>query len=383
MGLKRKHKLKLLFEAIVSKLVLQLKCFINLLVFWLLKGFLHQQTNKSSNSILFINSEKMGDIIVCLDFFYSFQKNNDYNKKIILVSEEYLPLLRLFNLDYEILTYNKREYKYNFVYRFNTLKKLIALGLKTVVNITPERGSLNDEMTIISSANKTIGLKSNSPFLTRTVINIYNKFYSHFTNSKSNNIYSIMCELNRYFGLDTKTFSFLPRDDEESKFDGLKGYILIAPSSSEVFRNWDKYKFRELAKRLSLETKVVVIGTKRQEEVVDFIIDGNTNAIKSIDLNYNELINLMYNCKLFIGLDSGLSHLALQLNKPTLAIIGGGKIGTFFPYKQNSKNKFLFSEMDCFGCSWMCKYKTPYCISNITVEEVYCASVDILRRDEI
>ncbi len=379
MELHRKYKLNLMLEELLPEVLLQMKCYINLLLFWILKEFLPKRSNISSNSILFIHSEKMGDIIVCLDFFYSFQKNNDYSKKIILVTEEYLPLLQLFNLDYEILTYEKRKYKYNFVYRFNILKKLIAKGFNTVVNITPERGSLNDEMTILSSAHKIVGLKSKSPFLTRVVNNIYNKFYSHFINSNSKNIYTILSELNSYFGLSTKTFSFLPRDYAENKFDGIKDYILIAPSSSEEFRNWDKYKFRALAKRFSLETKVVIVGTKRQEEVVDFIIDGSTNVNKYIDMNYADLIRLTHNCKLFIGLDSGLSHLALQLDKPTIAIIGGGKHGTFFPYKQNSKNKFLFSQMDCFGCSWVCKYKSPHCISDITIEEVYNTSLQLLQ----
>lgn len=379
MELHRKSKLNLLLEELLPEVLLQMKCNINLLLFWILKEFLPKRLNMSSNSILFIHSEKMGDLILCLDFFYSFQNNNDYNRRFILVTEEYLPLLQLFNLDYEILTYNKKKYKYNCVYRFHTLKKLIAKELNTVVNITPERGSLNDEMTILSSAHKMVGLKSNSPFLTISTNNIYKRFYSHFINSNSKNIYTILCDLNRYFGLDTKIFNFLPQSNAENKFDGLKGYILIAPSSSEEFRNWDKYKFRELTKRFSLETKVVIVGTKRQEEVVDFIIDGSTNVNKYIDMNYAELIKLMHNCKLFIGLDSGLSHLALQLDKPTIAIIGGGKHGTFFPYKQNSKNKFLFSQMDCFGCSWVCKYKSPYCISNITIEEVYNTSLQLLQ----
>ncbi|PIP79483.1 MAG: hypothetical protein COW85_00895 [Ignavibacteria bacterium CG22_combo_CG10-13_8_21_14_all_37_15] len=379
MGLKRKNKLLLLFEAMSKELLLQMKCYINLLVFWLLKKSLQPKTNKISESILFINSEKMGDLILCIDFWYSFQVNKNYKKKYILVSEEYFPLLAIFNLNYEIIVYNKKKYKHNLLYRIEVLKELVSLKFDTVVNISPERGSLNDELTILSFANKTIGLKSYSLYQSRSICNIYNKFYSHFVNSASKNIYFIMCELNKYFGGDSKEFCYLQRNYAKISFSELENYILIAPSSSDEFRNWDKFNFQKLIKRLSVNTKVVVVGTKTQERVLDFIIDGNKNVKKYIDLNYNELIDLMFKCKLFIGLDSGLSHLALQLNKTTLAIIGGGKNGIFFPYKQNSKNKFLFSQMDCFGCSWVCKYKAPYCISNIEVDEVYTRSIQLLE----
>ena len=334
MGLKRKNKLLLLFEAMSKELLLQMKCYINLLVFWLLKKSLQPKTNKISESILFINSEKMGDLILCIDFWYSFQVNKNYKKKYILVSEEYFPLLAIFNLNYEIIVYNKKKYKHNLLYRIEVLKELVSLKFDTVVNISPERGSLNDELTILSFANKTIGLKSYSLYQSRSICNIYNKFYSHFVNSASKNIYFIMCELNKYFGGDSKEFCYLQRNYAKISFSELENYILIAPSSSDEFRNWDKFNFQKLIKRLSVNTKVVVVGTKTQERVLDFIIDGNKNVKKYIDLNYNELIDLMFKCKLFIGLDSGLSHLALQLNKTTLAIIGGGKNGIFFPYKQ-------------------------------------------------
>jgi ADP-heptose:LPS heptosyltransferase len=79
----------------------------------------------------------------------------------------------------------------------------------------------------------------------------------------------------------------------------------------------------------------------------------------------------MKNCSLYIGNDSGLTHLAHQLNAPLIAIIGGGKFGKFFPYKEREDAVFLFDQMDCFGCDWNCIHDKRYCLINVSPELVY------------
>lgn len=364
-------------EKNIPRFYLEVKCIINLVLFYLIKIFIKRNHSYNFNSILFINSEKMGDIILSLDFLFSFQEQLNYSQKYLLIDKNYESLLKLFPLKYEIITYNKTKYRFNLIYRIKILRMLNKFKFSTIVNITPERGSLNDELSILSSGRTTIAIKSTSPFLIKFVNKIYNLYYSKFIESGSENNYETLKYLAKYF-----QFDLIEWNKKNLGFDNYqmsdRKTILIAPSASNRFRNWKKDNFKKLVNRLSKENKIILIGTSKQRKILEYISDNNKKIEIKINLTYKEIYRIMNCVNLFIGLDSGLTHFALQLNKPTIAIIGGGKYGKFFPYKQSSNFKFLYFLMDCFGCEWQCKYIQPYCINEINVDEVFLAANKIL-----
>lgn len=357
-------------ERNIPRFYLSIKCIINLILFYFLKIFIKKNQSYNFNSILFINTEKMGDIILSLDFLLSFQEQVNYSQRYLLVEKNYKDLLKLFPLKYKILTYDKNKYRFNLIYRIKILQMLKKFKFSTVVNITPERGSLNDELSILSSGKTTISIKSTSPFLIKSITKIYNLHYSKFIESDSVSNYKSLNQLAKYFQI-----NFLDQNKRNSNINNyqksIKKVILIAPSASDKFRNWKKNNFKELVDILSKESKIILMGTSKQKKIIKYISNNNQNIEIKIDLTYEEMYKILNSVNLFIGLDSGVTHFALQLNKPTIAIIGGGKYGKFFPYKESSNVKFLFYSMDCFGCEWHCKYKEPYCINKISVNEVY------------
>ena len=73
---------------------------------------------------------------------------------------------------------------------------------------------------------------------------------------------------------------------------------------------------------------------------------------------------------IFIGNDSGFTHIAKALRKKFIGIIGGASYGIYFPYNLTSNEILLFYPLDCFGCKWNCIFDKPYCHHNITVENV-------------
>ena len=83
------------------------------------------------------------------------------------------------------------------------------------------------------------------------------------------------------------------------------------------------------------------------------------------ELELYEIPFLVKYAKLFIGQDSGLTHIAFKLGVPLIAIIGGGEFGRFFPYRESEKVRFLYSKMDCFLCHWECKKKEMFCMTDI------------------
>ena len=373
--LKRKNVLLFYAMSGLSQLSNYLKSGINLIFFLIIKRSIDIAKTKYSDSILFINSEKMGDIVVSINFMKSFQEQAGYRNMYILLCEEYCQLFNLFSLDYNVIAYNKRRYRFNLYYRIETLRKINSLDLKTVVNISPERGALNDELTIMSGAKTKIGLRSKSLFQSSFFLHYYNKDYTCFIESRNSNKYEELNDLLGYFNLKPAVgIEHSTRDERVASGN----YVVRAPSASDTFRNWDKVKFKNLVTKLKHNNSIILVGTGEQFRIMQYIADNSTNVELAIDLSWDELVWLVRNCRLYIGLDSGLSHLATYLESPSIVIIGGGKYGDFFPYKNVKNQECFYYQMDCFNCNWNCKYYQPYCINNITVEEIYDACSKIL-----
>ncbi len=383
MNFKRRSLLKYTMEKFYSQAQIFLKSFINLSLFVFYKILIKAQQGDRT-SVLLINSEKIGDLTLCLDFLYSFSKCEVYSPKYLLIDSTYAKLLAETTLDYEIIAYNRNNYKYNFIYRIKLLKKINELGALTAINISPERGGVNDELTLLSGARNKIALRSSSLFIPKSVIKYYNKHYTRIINSTAASKYYELNDLLKYYLLqllETKsTFKCqnIPSGSVERTF------ILISPSASVPFRNWSKDNFRMLVEKLVSEKNesIILIGTSNQIEILQSISDGMSNVKLRIDIQFTELLSLIWNCKIFIGLDSGLTHLALQMKKPLIAIIGGGKHGIFFPYKESEITKYLFSKMDCFGCNWICEYREPYCINNVTMQDLLAAYQELIELEK-
>ena len=70
-------------------------------------------------------------------------------------------------------------------------------------------------------------------------------------------------------------------------------------------------------------------------------------------------------CRLAVGADTGLAHVACAVNVPLVVLLGGGHFGRFFPY--SSQTSAVSLPLDCYGCGWQCKYHQPHCITGVSV----------------
>lgn len=377
--LNKKNRLMVALNLIKLKKLLFFRDGINYLISSILKKFIDHNYKNYSNSILLINTEKMGDIFISVDFLNSLVHSNKFEKKYILIQEEYSNIIKKLGLDFVTIGYNKLYYRLNPIYRYKLLNKLSKLSVKVIVNISPERGSLNDELTLIPNSEYKIALKPKSLFMTNYFCQKNNLSYTRFVDSDEKNIYELYIRTLNIFDIKLinwdKSFINLSSIDKTN-------FVLIAPSASDKFRNWDSKYFQKLTAQLSHKIKIVLIGTEKQKKLLEFIKNGNENVIIKVQLNLDQIIDLFLKSKLFIGLDSGMSHLAILLNKKMIAIIGGGKYGQFFPYKKSANRIYLSHEMDCFGCNWICKYQKPYCINSLSVEKVLSNCYELIEFEE-
>ncbi|MEW6684972.1 MAG: glycosyltransferase family 9 protein [Candidatus Edwardsbacteria bacterium] len=181
-------------------------------------------------------------------------------------------------------------------------------------------------------------------------------------------------------------------EKEEKKFaqDFLRnkrvraGDLLIGLNTGcgEAFatKKWQLERFCELAERLhqKLKAKVVLLGgpeeRERNEEIkekvkIPIIDTGCENTLRQ----FASLINC---CNLIVSGDTTAMHLAIALKRPVVALFGPTCSQEIDLY---GKGKKIVADVKCAPC-YKAKCKKMDCMQNITVEQVFTAIGELIRR---
>jgi ADP-heptose:LPS heptosyltransferase len=160
-------------------------------------------------------------------------------------------------------------------------------------------------------------------------------------------------------------------------------YIILSIGSGDRVRKWNDLKWVDLTNKiLAMDKKIrcVFCGSSGEKRTIDEII------IKTDYLRRNRCVNfagkislrkfylLAKKSKLFIGMDSGPAHLSIVAGTKAIILCGGGYFKRFFPYPNViSKDRIFayYKKMDCFHCDWKCIYEEPYCITRVSVAQVF------------
>ena len=368
-----------------------IKYYINntvVIIFYLiLKIFLKRIKSKKKRNILFINTGQIGNLVVSsliLDNDEVFDKVEVH----FLIKKKYLELFRDYKGKVDIIGYNYIKYKWSFFYKIRFLKYLHSLKLSKCYNVTPTRGILNDEMSLLSGADEVCCLNSNWRYLKKAFGKKMDREYDGVLCKEIPNEYDKHIELLNHFKQrkdinvkNKKVFNILrsPKLFNDERLDDDE-YITVAPLPSDVKRSWGIKNYKDLCNELTKSFKVVLLGSKNDKDILDGISNTNNKIINTAGLlELYEVPSVISKSKLFIGNDSGLTHIALKLDVPMIAIIGGGHYGKYFPYDEGNPDViYLFDKMDCFGCEWKCIYKERYCLTNVKLITVLESVKDLV-----
>lgn len=86
---------------------------------------------------------------------------------------------------------------------------------------------------------------------------------------------------------------------------------------------------------------------------------------------------ILRKCRIAVGAETGLAHLACAVDVPNVVVIGGGHMGYFMPYTPITSLVTL--PLGCFDCDWKCKYPRSHCVIDVAPEVVEFAVRETLR----
>ncbi len=176
----------------------------------------------------------------------------------------------------------------------------------------------------------------------------------------------------------------------DKKIDTHKDIIVISTGSSEPWpsKKWGVKNYLELIKRLISDNySVVFVGTSLEIEDAKYIQNECSNIINLVDkTNLTQLKSVLYQAKLYIGNDSGPSHIAAGVGTNTITIFGPTDIKhctKFMPYHGNHICIKPTDDITCHPCyKGICPTKLE-CMDSIKIDYVYNEVKKILNKGEV
>ncbi len=157
--------------------------------------------------------------------------------------------------------------------------------------------------------------------------------------------------------------------------------VVMHPGTSPFgsFKRWPSRSFGELARRLigNLGARVIVSwGPGEENMAVDvWETSGQSVLLTPPPVNLADLIALVRKCDLFVGADTGPTHIAAAAGAPTVAIFGPKDPAVYAP--RFDIGEVVRAPVPCSPCARR-RCDKPDCMTQITTEMVYEAAVKCL-----
>lgn len=331
----------------------------------------------TGKNLLIIETGGIGDLVVSSEILKNDYIFKDFDKVYFILRNEFRELFFDYSGNVKFININLNKFKYNLFYRLFFLNEIKKNKIESVFNITSARLIWNDIIALCSGAKKTYCFSSDWVHLPKLYGKKIDGLYSNIIRATQVNEYKKMDYLisNYFFNQPTNNIIFTYKVNVVNN----NFHIIIAPFASSFSKIWKVQKFISLLNILSNEYRILVIGSSKDKNKMDVFRNISSNiSFSSGDIKLNELYTAISNANVFIGLDSGITHLALMTHTQAIAIIGGGSYGRYFPKPNDGKTIYLAEKIECFGCEWECVKNNTECIDGIEVEEVYHYVVNFL-----
>jgi len=166
-------------------------------------------------------------------------------------------------------------------------------------------------------------------------------------------------------------------------------YVVISPGASKrrQIKAWDEDKFAGLITWLESEYSLVpvLVGGKdciEYNELIINCIDDKDMAIVNMTgkIGLKNLVSLLREASLFVGIDSGVMHMASSLDIPVVGLFG--PTDPFYVGPQNERSIVVKSDMDCMPCYLRPSCNNIECMRNLGIEEVKQACRKVMCQTE-
>jgi len=162
---------------------------------------------------------------------------------------------------------------------------------------------------------------------------------------------------------------------EHRQIDRKALLVALHPGSGSRAKVWPSGNFAQLSRYLLDNDRVHLIapiGPADKEHAEDYCaLISSDRIIPVTDLTVTELAALLKRCMVYVGNDSGVTHMAAAVGTPVVALFGPTDPKVWGP--QGRRVHTVYRGVSCSPCSRekMNRCSHRKCLYSITVEEVY------------
>lgn len=164
--------------------------------------------------------------------------------------------------------------------------------------------------------------------------------------------------------------------------DPARDYAVIHPASKFYTKEWTATGFAETADHLKMRhgIQVVLVGGPGEGAKIEQVaIACGNRPIVAPPISISELAWVIDEARIFIGNDSGPTHMAAALQIPIVVLFGSSDSRVWYPWQ--TPCQIVQNPFDCNPCpGYRCLvYDQPRCILSITPSQVK-AAIDALLK---
>jgi len=278
----------------------------------------------------------------------------------------------------DILPVDKQTYLESPDYRRVINQKMKAARFDLAINSVYSREPVTDELTLASGAALCIAFTGNHCNISPKKEALYNWGYTHLLPSVDKDLPELLRHQELLARLGFPSESIRPQihlqeadrlwaNDffHQAAIDPARTIALFAGVQHSV-RHYLGYG--EALKQLVGEygLSVIALGAEADREINDFNL--NVLDVRTINLSGSTSLMqsaaLMERCRLAVGAETGLAHMACAVGTPNVILLGGGHFGRFMPY--SPLTSIVCLPLECYGCNWSCRFAQPHCIRDVS-----------------
>ena len=211
-----------------------------------------------------------------------------------------------------------------------------------------------------------------------SLLSYFLKHKKKFIFKKKSNINHVQ-QLSDYFGFDcSQLFIETNKEEEELVIKDLSNdfkYFVIFPGGNWEPKIWSSKNYNSLLVKILSQNsniKFILVGSKSEEEVYLNEITKNIDSNKIVNLfgvSLTQTAAYMKKSKLFIGNDSGLSHMASAAKLKSIVLFGPTNDKIYGPFMEHSQVIRTKESYDYFKSIKL--NKTRSYMDSISVEKIY------------
>jgi heptosyltransferase-1 len=192
-------------------------------------------------------------------------------------------------------------------------------------------------------------------------------------------------------GLDYSEFDMdVALTDEDQRYaaqiiedNGLaSGFIVVCPFTTRPQKHWVEDRWTALAQRMHTEfgARTIILGGPDNRETAASIAANCQDTVTNLAgrTRLRQAAALIGRASLLVGVDTGLTHMGIMFNIPTIAIFGSTR-----PYLETEHNNtvIIYKQLECSPCG-----RNPTCggaftcMTSVSVDEVMANAARLLRK---